>query len=124
VTFSLTNPLLPKVENPRPEQEKLAQSRKTRFVLMDLYGAMSQALGPMKWWPARTPFEVIVGAILTQNTAWKNVEQAIENLRRGRLLCFAAIEKAPLSRLAELIRPSGYFRQKARKLKAFVQFLR
>jgi len=91
---------------------------------MDFYAAMSRALGPMSWWPARTPFEVIVGAILTQNTAWTNVERAIENLRRTRLLTISAIERVPTARLAKLIRPSGYFRQKAKKLKAFARFLR
>ena len=66
-----------------------------------------------------TPFEVIVGAILTQNTSWTNVERAIANLRREGLLTPTAIEQVPLRRLQSLIRPSGYFRQKARKLKAF-----
>jgi endonuclease-3 related protein len=78
----------------------------------------------MRWWPARTPFEVIVGAILTQNTAWQNVEKAIANLRREHLLTPRAIESVSRQRLARLVRPSGYFRQKAKKLKAFVRFLR
>ena len=78
----------------------------------------------MHWWPAQTPFEVIVGAILTQNTAWVNVERAIANLRRERMLAPRALEAAPLPKLAGLVRPSGYFRQKAKKLKAFVRFLR
>jgi endonuclease-3 related protein len=78
----------------------------------------------MRWWPARTPFEVIVGAILTQSTAWVNVEGAIVNLRRARLLTPRALERVPLGRLARLVRPSVYFRQKAKKLKAFVRFLR
>ncbi len=89
---------------------------------MGYYGAMSERLGPMRWWPAKTPFEVIVGAILTQNTAWSNVERAIENLRKERMLTQAAIEKVPVARLGRLIRSSGYFRQKAKKLKAFVRF--
>lgn len=88
------------------------------------FHTLSQALGPMGWWPARTPFEVIVGAILTQSTAWVNVERAIENLRRARLLTPGAMERVSNARLVRLIRPSGYFRQKARKLKAFVRFLR
>jgi endonuclease III related protein len=67
---------------------------------------------------------VIVGAILTQNTSWSNVERAIANLRRENLLSPCAIERVPLSRLENLVRSSGYFRQKARKLKAFVHFLR
>jgi endonuclease-3 related protein len=112
------------LEQFQPGQAKLAQPEQTRMALMKFYEAMSHALGPMNWWPARTPFEVIVGSILTQNTAWTNVARAIEDLRRERLLSFAAIEKAPISRLARLIRSSGYFRQKAKKLKAFVRFLR
>jgi endonuclease-3 related protein len=88
------------------------------------YDAMLAALGPLKWWPAKTPFEVIVGAILTQNAAWGNVEKAIVNLRREKMLTVSAIERVPQARLARLIRSSGYFRQKAKKLKAFVKFLR
>ena len=81
-------------------------------------------LGPQNWWPGRTRFEIIVGAILTQNTAWVNVARAMANLRRERLLSPDALERTPLGKLASLIRPSGYFRQKAKKLKAFVGFLR
>jgi endonuclease-3 related protein len=90
---------------------------------MSYYGAMSEALGPMRWWPAGTPFEVIVGAILTQSTAWGNVERAIENLRAARMINPSAMMAVRTSRLASLVRPSGYFRQKAKKLKAFVRFL-
>jgi endonuclease III related protein len=90
---------------------------------MGYYQAMAAALGPMRWWPARTPFEVIVGAILTQSTAWGNVELAIRNLRSARMLAPSAILGVPTSRLATLVRPSGYFRQKAKKLKSFVRFL-
>ncbi|MBZ5501721.1 MAG: endonuclease III domain-containing protein [Acidobacteriia bacterium] len=92
--------------------------------LDDYYNALFTAFGPQQWWPAKTSFEVIVGAILTQNTAWTNVERAIANLRSAGLLSPAAIEKVPLRRLETLVRSSGYFRQKARKLKAFCTFLR
>ena len=92
--------------------------------LVTYYDALFRAHGPQHWWPGRTRFEIIVGAILTQNTTWTNVERAIANLRREKLLSPAAIEKIPTARLATLIRSSGYFRQKARKLKAFVSFLR
>lgn len=88
------------------------------------YRALFDHLGPQNWWPARTRFEVIVGAILTQNTSWTNVERAIANLRRERLLTPRALERVPFARLGSLIRSSGYFRQKAKKLKAFVRFLR
>lgn len=92
-------------------------------VFMEYFEAMSKSLGPMHWWPAKTPFEVIVGAILTQNTSWGNVERAIANLRAAQMLTPSAIAGVRISRLATLVRPSGYFRQKAKKLKAFVRFL-
>ena len=88
------------------------------------YDALFRAHGPQHWWPGRTRFEVIVGAILTQNASWLNVEHALAELRREKLLRAAAIEGIPLAQLARLIRSSGYFRQKARKLKAFTRFLR
>src|SRR3984885_8997017 len=92
-------------------------------VLLRYYETLAAALGPMRWWPAETPFEVIVGAILTQSTAWGNVELAIANLRSAGLLTPSAMLQVPTPRLAALVRPSGYFRQKAKKLKAFVRFL-
>jgi endonuclease-3 related protein len=93
-------------------------------VLQSYYDALFQAYGPQHWWPGRTRFEVIVGAILTQNTSWTNVARAIRNLHRHKLLSPIAMERVSPARLARLIRSSGYFRQKARKLKAFVHFLR
>jgi len=92
--------------------------------LDEYYNSLFTALGPQHWWPGDSQFEIIAGAILTQNTSWKNVEQAIVNLRSAGLLSPAAIEKVTPRRLEKLIRPSGYFRQKARKLKAFCHFLR
>jgi endonuclease III related protein len=92
--------------------------------LDEYYNSLFTAFGPQHWWPGNSPFEVVVGAILTQNISWTNVERAIAHLRREGLMSPAAIEKAPLRRLQSLIRPSGYFRQKARKLKAFCAFLR
>jgi endonuclease-3 related protein len=92
-------------------------------VLREYFDVLHRAYGDQNWWPARTRFEVIVGAILTQNTSWTNVERAISALRREKLLSVSAIEKIPEAMLAELIRSSGYYRQKARKLKAFVAFL-
>jgi endonuclease III related protein len=108
--------------NPRVVTDVAANST-TGPTLMRYFTAMSQALGPMQWWPAKTPFEVIVGAILTQNTSWTNVERAIANLRSAQMLTPSTIAAARLSKLALLVRPSGYFRQKAKKLKAFVRFL-
>src|SRR5712672_1453266 len=88
------------------------------------YDVLFAAYGPQHWWPGRTDFEIIVGAILTQNTSWSNVEIAMRNLRREKLLAPGAIERVSFARLAGLIRSSGYFRQKAKKLKCFVRFLR
>jgi endonuclease-3 related protein len=92
--------------------------------LRSYYDVLFAAHGPQHWWPGRTAFEIIVGAILTQNTSWSNVEIAMRNLRREKLLAPGAIERASLPRLAKFIRSSGYFRQKAKKLKCFVRFLR
>jgi endonuclease III related protein len=88
------------------------------------YDALFAVHGPQHWWPGRTPFEVIVGAILVQNTSWTNVATAVENLRREKLLSPSAIETVSTPRLARLIRSSGYFRQKSKRLKTFVRFLR
>jgi endonuclease III related protein len=110
-----------------PQDARLGSSRRATAaqpILRTYYDALFAAHGPQHWWPGRTPFEVIVGAILTQNTSWTNVEPCIENLRREKLLTPRAIESVPVTRLARLIRSSGYFRQKAKKLKAFVRFLR
>ncbi len=93
------------------------------IALMRYYELLSGTLGPMHWWPAKTPFEVIVGAILTQSTSWSNVERAIANLRSAKMLTPSAIRKARSRKLAALVRPTGYFRHKAKKLKSFVNFL-
>jgi endonuclease-3 related protein len=87
------------------------------------YRTLFEAWGPQHWWPAQSRFEVIVGAYLTQNTAWTNVEKALANLRAERLLSVRAIRRTSLAELERLIRPSGYFRQKAKRLKLFVAFL-
>jgi len=92
--------------------------------LDEYYNSLFTALGPQHWWPGKTQFEIIVGAILTQNTSWINVERAISNLRSAGLLTPAAMRKVSLRRLERLVRSSGYFRQKARKLRAFCEFLR
>lgn len=106
------------------EPTLLSRAADSRPPLDEYYNALFTHFGPQHWWPGKTPFEIIVGAILTQNTSWTNVEKAIGNLRAAKLLSPAAIEKVPLRRLEGLVRPSGYFRQKARKLKAFCSFLR
>jgi endonuclease III related protein len=92
--------------------------------LDEYFNSLLTALGPQHWWPGTTQFEVIVGAILTQNTSWTNVEIAIRNLRQAGLLNPKAIQKTDATKLERLIRASGYYRQKARKLKAFCDFLK
>jgi endonuclease III related protein len=87
------------------------------------YETLFSAWGCQHWWPAQSRFEMIVGAYLTQNTAWTNVEKALSNLRRERLLTIDGISRASTRQLEALIRPSGYFRQKAQRLKTFVSFL-
>jgi endonuclease III related protein len=87
------------------------------------YRVLYDAWGAQHWWPAETQFEVIVGAYLTQNTAWTNVERALANLRKAGLLTMEGIRRVKLARLERLIRPSGYFRQKAARLKTFVAFV-
>jgi len=88
-----------------------------------LFRSLEGAMGRQHWWPAGSPFEVIVGAYLTQNTAWTNVEQAMTNLRAAGILSISGIRHTPLDELEGLVRPAGYFRQKAARLKRFVAHL-
>lgn len=91
--------------------------------LLWIYRALRRRFGPQGWWPGETPLEVIVGAILTQNTAWRNVERAVAALKEARLLSVRGLAGIPRARLARLVRPSGYFNQKTAALKAFSRFL-
>jgi endonuclease-3 related protein len=91
--------------------------------LKDIYRRLLANYGPQHWWPAEEPFEVIVGAILTQSAAWGNVEKAIANLRAADALSPEAIRQLSIPRLAKLVRPCGYYKAKARKLKSFVYWL-
>ena len=91
--------------------------------LLGLFRCLRNAYGPQNWWPADDPFEVIVGAILTQRTTWRNVEQAIQGLRECGLLSVEAIGGAPAERVAESIRAAGFYNVKAKKLKAFAACL-
>ncbi|MHC4712468.1 MAG: endonuclease III domain-containing protein [Planctomycetota bacterium] len=84
--------------------------------LREFYDALHDRFGPQRWWPGDTPFEVMVGAVLTQNTNWKNVEKAIDNLKKANLLDPRALYAAPRERVAEVIRPAGYFNIKAARL--------
>jgi endonuclease-3 related protein len=91
--------------------------------LLEIYELLFRSYGPRHWWPAETPFEVCVGAILTQNTSWRNVEKAIANLKGTGLLSPQALRDVPVERLAEVIRPAGFFNLKAKRLKAFIGWL-
>ncbi len=88
-----------------------------------IYRKLAQAWGPQHWWPAETPLEVIVGAILTQNTSWTNVERAMAQLREAGALSLEGIRNIPVTQLEVLVRSSGYFRQKAQRLKDFLAFV-
>ena len=93
-----------------------------RNELFEIYAKMNSHFGDLKWWPADEPFEVMVGAILTQNTAWTNVEKAIAALKERNLLNPGAILRIPEEDLAELIHPSGYYHLKAARLRSYVRF--
>jgi endonuclease-3 related protein len=97
--------------------------RPTEAGLRKVYDRLRAHFGPAGWWPGETPFEVCLGAILTQNTSWTNVERALDALRRRRLLSFAKLRGLSPSRLAPLIRSSGYYNVKARRVRAFLDFL-
>ena len=90
-------------------------------VSAEVYRTLFNALGPQQWWPAESPFEVMVGAMLVQNTAWKNVEHAIRNLRDAGLLDPHRLSAVAEPELAELIRPAGYYRLKANRLRHRVE---
>lgn len=91
--------------------------------LLDIFNRLAAHFGPLHWWPAQTPFEVVVGAVLTQNTAWRNVEYAIANLKAADALDPAALSALSPGNLETLIRPAGFFRQKAERLQLFAQNL-
>ena len=99
----------------------MKKTRKTK--LLSIYKRLYKLYGPQGWWPGRTRFEVIVGAILTQNTAWANVEKAVKNLKKDKLLSPEKIMRIKSASLAGLIRPAGYYNVKAKRLKNFVSFL-
>lgn len=101
--------------------KKTKTSYKT--VLVKIYRALFSHFGPQHWWPGDTPFEIAVGAILTQNTNWGNVEKAISNLKKSCSLDANVLHKLPDAKLASLIKPAGYFNIKAKRLKHFLAFL-
>ena len=100
-----------------------ANESNTQDTIRKMYDHLWNAYGPQHWWPADSPAQVVIGAILTQNTSWTNVERAIENLRTAKCLDWTALRETPVERLAELIRSAGTYRVKALRLKAFVDYL-
>ncbi len=94
-----------------------------RKKLLQIYNSLYSSIGPRQWWPADSPFEVIIGAILTQNTSWKNVEKAIHALKERELLDPLKIHTVEEALLAETIKSSGFFNIKAKRIKNFIRFL-
>jgi endonuclease-3 related protein len=92
-------------------------------LLSRYYLALQEHFGPQQWWPARSRLEVILGAILTQNTAWHNATLALRNLRQSGLLSWQGLRRASLATLEECVRPAGFYRQKARTIRDFVDWL-
>jgi endonuclease-3 related protein len=103
----------------RPERSV----KSPEFSLLAAYQLLCDRYGPQHWWPADTPLEMIIGAILTQSAAWTNVEKAIANLKANGSLSVEWLRSLPRDELARLIRPSGYYNVKARKIRAFVDWL-
>jgi endonuclease-3 related protein len=101
----------------------MATQRAAANKIRVIFGTLESAMGQQHWWPAGSAFEVVAGAYLTQNTAWTNVELAMENLRSAGVLSISGIRNTPLPDLELLVRPAGYFRQKAARLKQFVAHL-
>lgn len=97
-------------------------SKKTKNLLQGIFDKLLKHYGPQEWWPGETPFEVMVGAILTQNTNWRNVEKAIGNLKSAGVLELDKLLALADSEMAELIRPAGYFNVKTKRLKSFLNF--
>ena len=100
-----------------------SEGRSQRDYLLRVYGFLYDAYGPQHWWPGDSPFEVVIGAILTQSAAWTNVEKAIRNLKEADALSAPALRALPMARLARLVYPSGYYNAKAVKIRAFVEHL-
>jgi len=85
--------------------------------LTEIYKLLFEYFGPQHWWPGQSCFEIIIGAVLTQNTNWSNVEKAINNLKTASLLDLEKIHNIAIEELAEIIKPAGYYRLKAKRLK-------
>ncbi len=106
-----------------PREQKYFILRTKPKIFEEIFEKLLTHFGPQGWWPGETPFEVCVGAILTQNTNWKNVERAIQNLKEKGLLSPWELSQIPLRALAELIKPCGFYNLKAKRLKNFLEVL-
>ena len=100
-----------------------AKAKPAHSVILDLYHRLHRHYGPSGWWPGETPFEIMVGAVLTQNTAWTNVEKALSNLKTSRMLDIISLHKADMKKIASLIKPSGYYNIKAKRLKNLISMI-
>ena len=105
-----------------PDQQDFISTENVKELLLEIYARLRRHFGYRNWWPGETEFEIILGAILTQNTSWKNVEKALDNLKKQGLLEPEKLRKVEQSKLEELIKPSGYYRQKAERIQRFLDF--
>jgi endonuclease III related protein len=94
-----------------------------RNIIYDIYKTLYKTFGPQHWWPAKTKLEIIIGAILTQNTSWHNVEKAITNLKKYKLIRVDKLHKTKIETLQKIIRPAGFYKQKSQTLKNLISFL-
>jgi endonuclease-3 related protein len=107
----------------RPRSNRLTPLQNRQVRLLQLYNLLLKHFGPRKWWPAEQSWEMMVGAILTQNTAWTNVKLALESLKKAKALTIERIARMPRRQLERLIQSSGFFRQKAERLQQFARYL-
>jgi len=96
----------------------------TEDILINIYQKLYSSIGPRGWWPAESTFEIVIGAILTQNTSWKNVKKAVSNLKRENLLSPQILFNTDTKVIAEIIKSSGYYNQKAKKVKNFLEYFK
>lgn len=109
------------INNGREKTTSLKHSTSQR--LMEMFDLLLNHFGPQNWWPAENELEIMVGAVLTQNTNWKNVEKALGNLKEGNLLSLDALQSMPSTDLAERLRPAGYYNVKTTRLKNLINFI-
>ena len=104
-------------------ERRRSSDLQNQATLTEIHDLLLEQHGPQHWWPADSPFEVMVGAVLVQATSWANAERAIDNLKAAHSLSPAAVRRLPIGELETLVRPSGFFRGKARRMKALCEYL-